>query len=116
VIEDREALCAHIVKHSDQLAAAAKAAKGKEEPPKTSAAQNVSDRVNLTEPQAGLPQEPYNSSNYGFMPSDGLTSEPPDSNINHTTVLEIKTEYTCDMCHEVFKFRTELLDHVRIHI
>jgi len=116
VTGDREALCAHIVKHSDQLAAAAKAAKGKEEPHSTAGTQDVSDRVNPIEPPAILPPEPYDSANYAFVPSDGLTSESPDSNMNSKTVPEIKSEYTCDMCHEGFKFRTELLDHVRIHI
>lgn len=107
VIGDREALCAHIVKHSDKIAAAAKAAKGKEEPSRTAGAQNVpTNSVNRIEPPAALVQEPYDSSNYVFIPS-----ESPD-----TTVPEIKIEYACDLCHEVFSFRTELLDHVRIHI
>jgi hypothetical protein len=116
VVTDREALCAHIVKHSDQLAAAAKAAKGKVEPSKTAGAHDVLNRVNQTEPPASLPPERYDSASYAFIPSDGLPSQSPESDMNSLNVTEIKTEYTCDMCHEVFKFRTELLDHVRIHI
>jgi hypothetical protein len=103
------------VKHSDQLAAAAKAAKGKAEPSKSSGAHDVLNRVNRTEPPASLPAE-LDSTNYAFMPSDGLPSQSADPDMNGMTAPEIKTEYTCDMCREVFKFRTELLDHVRIHI
>jgi KRAB domain-containing zinc finger protein len=111
VVTDREALCAHIVKHSDQLAAAARAARGRVEPSRSSGA----DGANQTEPPTSLPAE-HDSTNYAFVSSDGLPSQSADSDMNGMTVPEIKTEYTCDMCREVFKFRTELLDHVRIHI
>jgi hypothetical protein len=104
------------VKHSDQLAAAAKAAKGKVEPSKSVGEHDVLNTVNQTELPASLPSEHYDSTSYALMSNDGLPSQSPDSAMNGMTVPEIKTEYTCDMCHEVFKFRTELLDHVRIHI
>lgn len=111
---DREVLCAHIVKHSDQLAAAAKAAKGKQEPSKTVGVQDVLSRVNSTETPALLSPEPYDATK--FIPNGELPSESQNSNVNSTAVPEIKAEYKCVMCFEVFKFRTELLDHVRIHI
>jgi hypothetical protein len=102
------------VKHSDQLAAAAKAAKGKEEPSKTVCAQGVLNGVNSTELQALLPAETYDAAK--FISSDGLLSESSNSCMNSTTVPDTQAEYKCVMCLEVFKFRTELLDHVRIHI
>jgi len=114
VSADREALCAHIVKHSDQLAAAAKAAKGREETSKTVGAKRVLNGVNSTELQALVPAEPYDATK--FISSDGLPSESPNSNMNSITVPDIKVEYACVMCLEEFKSRTELLDHVRIHI
>ncbi|XP_069691009.1 zinc finger protein 420-like [Periplaneta americana] len=116
MVGDREALCAHIVKHSDQLAAAAKAAKGKQEHVKTAEAQDGTSRTNCPETPPVLSQECYNTSNYAFISNEGVTSEAPDSNMNNKVIPDIKREYCCDMCGESFKERIELLNHVRIHI
>ena len=97
VVADREALCAHIVKHSDELAAVARAAK-KKKGTKTAARQEVSSVV----PNAS---------------TSVSVEENNEVNINHIeNIPEIKIEYTCDMCGETFKERSELVNHVRIHI
>lgn len=98
MLPDKEDLCAHIVKHSDILAA--------QEKIKTNA-ETQQPKLAVNE-KHDLSQEPNEriATDNKIMLNIEVPPKSPD---------ELKV-FTCDMCSDMFSSRQQLLSHVRIHI
>lgn len=97
MLPDKEDLCAHIVKHSDILAAQEKIKTNAEAQQPKLAVNEKDDPSQLTERVA---------TDNKIMLNIEVPPKSPD---------ELKA-FTCDMCSDMFSSRQQLLSHVRIHI
>nr|CAD7265581.1 unnamed protein product [Timema shepardi] len=128
-LADREELCAHIVQHSDQMAAAAKAlTTSSVENPNIIKKELCEKMVALetTPPsstemcadmgvQASSATDSYITSKY-FVPNGPITINKPEGGVIVSRIKMEARDYVCDMCGEGFALKEGLLNHVLVHI
>nr|CAD7429060.1 unnamed protein product [Timema monikensis] len=128
-LADREELCAHIVQHSDQMAAAAKALtiSSVENPNITKKELGEKTLTSETTPpsstgmcadmatQASSATDSYITSKY-FVPNGPITINKPEGGVIVSRIKMESRDYVCDMCGEGFALKEGLLNHVLVHI